>query len=71
MPGIVTTRIGEILQEKGWKEKDLVEASGLNARTVHDLVRGTYERLGLTTIALLCDALKVQPGELFKYTKGK
>ncbi len=69
--GNVTTRIDEILEEKGMTEADLARATGLNPRTVHDLARGGYERIGLKVIAVLCDALKVQPGELFKYTKGK
>ncbi len=69
--GTVTTRIDEILAEKGMTEGDLARATGLNPRTVHDLARGSYERIGLKIIAALCDALKVQPGDLFKYTRGK
>ncbi len=71
MAGTVVTRIGEIMKEKNITNKELVDATGLNARTIHALSRDQYERLGLDTIAVLCDALKVQPGDLFKYTKGK
>ncbi len=69
--GTVTTRIDEIMEEKGMTESQLAAATGLNPRTIHDLVRGNYERIGLSTIALLCDTLNVKPGDLFKYTKGK
>ncbi len=67
--GSVTTRIDELLEERGLSEKKLAELTGLNPRTVHDLVRGNYERIGLGTIATLCDVLHVQPGDLFKYKK--
>ncbi len=69
--GNVTTRLDELMQEKNMNETELAAATGLNPKTIHDLARGRYERIGPSTIAVLCDVLKIQPGDLFKYTKGK
>ncbi len=69
--GTVTTRLDELLEEKNMTIAQLADATGLNPKTVHDLARGKYDRIGLSTIAVLCDALKIQPGDLFKYTRGK
>jgi putative transcriptional regulator len=68
MPGTIRLRVPEILEERKMKTSDFAKASGLTFNTASSLARGMYDRIGLKTIAKVCDALQIQPGELFEYT---
>lgn len=65
--GTVRLRVPEIAKSKNLSVKELVEATGLSRNTASALMRGFYDRIGLDTIARLCDGLDVEPGELFEY----
>lgn len=67
MAGSVKIKLNEILKSRGISKQKFAEMSGMNYRTIHDLTRDKYERIGLTTIATICDSLNVLPGELFEY----
>lgn len=65
MPTTVRLRVDKILDERQMTQADLVELTKLDKNTVSAITRNAYSRIGLETIAVLCDALKVEPGELF------
>jgi len=66
-PGTVRLRVPEIAKARGMTTSELARATGLTFNTASSLMRGFYDRIGLETIARLCDGLQVQPGELFEY----
>ncbi len=66
----ITFRIHEILEEKGITVSEFSRLAGINYRTALDICNNQYKRVGLDTIAKICDALNVTPGELFLQTKS-
>ncbi len=70
MPGAVRLRLSEILKERGMKQMDLAVKTGLSENTISDLV-SSVRQVRLDTIAKICDALDVQPGDLLEYTPEK
>jgi len=66
-PGTVRLRVPEIVKSRDMTTSDLAKSTGLAFNTASQLVRGFYDRIGLETIAKLCDGLKITPGELFEY----
>jgi|WetSurMetagenome_2_1015567.scaffolds.fasta_scaffold1789727_1 putative transcriptional regulator len=71
MAGTVRLRVSEILTQRGMTAADLARKAGLNHNTALALMRNAYDRIGMETIARVCDALEVTPGELFFYEKDK
>ena len=69
MPGTVRLRVPEILKQRNMNTSEFAKASKLSFNTASALARGMYDRIGLETIARVCDALQVEPGELFEYTQ--
>jgi len=67
MTGTVRLRVPEILEQRKMNASDLAKATGLTFNTASALARGFYDRIGLDTIAKLCDGLQIEPGELFDY----
>lgn len=67
MTGTVRLKVPEILEKRGMTASDLARATGLTFNTASALSRGFYDRIGLDTIAKLCDGLQIEPGELFDY----
>ena len=67
MTGQVRIKLNDILKARGLSKQDFADRSGMNYRTVLDLTREKYDRIGLNTIAVICDALNVLPGDLFEY----
>lgn len=60
----VRLRLAEILKERGMMKLELVERSGLNKNTVTHLLHNPA-MIRMETIAALCEALNITPGELF------
>ncbi len=71
MTGTVRLRVSEILAQRGMTAADLAKKAGLNHNTALALMRDAYDRIGMDTIARVCDALDVTPGDLFCYVKDK
>lgn len=69
--GTVRLRVPDIVKDRGMTASELSRATGLAFNTASSLVRGFYDRIGLDTIAKLCDGLNVEPGDLFEYTPDK
>lgn len=68
--GNVTLRVKEVSESKGVNNPfALSQQSGLNYAICYKLWHGNQSRIDLSTLARLCDALKVNPGRLFEYEK--
>jgi putative transcriptional regulator len=59
-------KIGELLDQQGVSTAALVEKTGIAYNTALGLRRGAVARIDLDVLARICDALKVEPGELFE-----
>ena len=57
-------RMNELLAEKGWKQADLVRASGMSDAQVYHLCSGRSKNPKLTTLLILMDAFDVTLDEL-------
>lgn len=68
MTGTVRLKVPEILKKRKMNTSEFAKVSGLSFNTASALARGMYDRIGMDTIAKVCDALQIQPGELFEYT---
>jgi len=62
-------KLNQLMFERGIKNRELVEKTGLHANTVSKLknLREMPDRLEKSTLDLLCSALGCQPGELLVY----
>lgn len=65
--GTVRLRVPELLKEREMTVAEFARVTGLTYNTANSLARGYYDRIGMSTIAAICDGLGVEPGELFVY----
>jgi putative transcriptional regulator len=63
---VIHLRIGALLEQKGISTAELVDKTGVAYNTALGLRRGAIARIDLNVLARICEALDVQPGELFE-----
>ena len=68
MTGAVKLRLSSILKQRKLKQIDLATLTKLSENTISDLTGNAVRQIRLDTIARLCDALSIQPGDLLEYT---
>ncbi|HXS33391.1 MAG TPA: helix-turn-helix transcriptional regulator [Solirubrobacterales bacterium] len=61
----ITWRVEELAAQRGWGARQLAEATGLDQKTVRNILAGRATRVDLNTIARLSRALGVGPGALW------
>jgi putative transcriptional regulator len=61
----LSTRLDELLKERGLSSTRLAEQAGVTLRAVSGLRRNTAQLLDVHTTARICEALEITPGELF------
>lgn len=61
----ITWRVEELATQRGWEARRLAEESGLDQKTVRNIIAGRATRVDLNTIARLSRALGVGPGSLW------
>jgi len=61
----ITWRVGELATQRGWGARKLAEETGLDQKTVRNILVGRATRVDLNTIARLSRALGVGPGSLW------
>lgn len=61
----IRMRIGELARAQGLTIKALAERAGVAYNTAHALYTSRATRIDLDTLDRMCDALHVQPGDLF------
>ena len=69
-PMAVKWRLNQLMFEKGIKNRELCEKTGLHPNTVSKLknLRQMPDRLERHTLDVLCKALECQPGDLLSYS---
>ncbi len=66
MPGAVRLRLSDILKDRKMKQADLARESELSEVAISRLT-GKARQIRLDTLAKLCDALEITPGDLLEY----
>lgn len=69
MPGIAW-RVEELAAQRGWSTRRLAEETGLDQKTVRNILTGRATRVDLETISRLSHALGVGPGSLWDLDPG-
>ena len=67
--GTVRLKVPEILDERKMSTAEFAQKAGLTYNQALAIRRGAYTRVDLATIARICDALDVEPGQLFEFIK--
>lgn len=67
--GTVRLKVPEILDNRGISTADFAQRAGITYNQALAIRRGVYTRIDLSTIARICEALNVEPGELFEFKK--
>lgn len=67
-PAPVVCRLSEILAERGMTMTHLSQLTGITMANLSLLKNDNAKAIRLRTLALLCDALEVSPGELLVVT---
>lgn len=66
--GTVRLAVREVAESKGITTPFALSGlTGLNYAICHRLWQGKQQRIDMSTLAKLCDFLKVKPGQLFEY----
>ena len=60
----VRLRLDDLRKARGMSQKELAKKAGVSENTISKLI-GRPRQIRLDTIDRLCDALNVEPGELF------
>ena len=64
--------VKEVAEKKGISNPFMLSSkSGLNYAICYKLWHEKQQRIDLKTIAVLCEALEVKPGNLFDYKRDK
>jgi len=61
----IAWRVEELAAQRGWGARRLAEETGLDQKTVRNILAGRATRVDLNTIAQLSRALGVGPGSLW------
>jgi DNA-binding Xre family transcriptional regulator len=62
----ITWRVAELAAARGWNTRGLAQATGLDVKTVRNILAGRATRVDLETIARLSRTLEVSPGALWR-----
>lgn len=63
------TRLDALMAERGISGKELMKLAGVTERSVSTLRRNSAQLLDVCTVARICEALDVTPGELLSIEK--
>jgi DNA-binding Xre family transcriptional regulator len=61
----ITWRVRELAARRGWSARQLAEATGLDQKTVRNILAGRATRVDIETVGKLSQALDVGPGALW------
>ena len=64
------SNLGELLKKKGWDQKRLVEETGLNPRTISELVNNKTIRINKNALEKIAEALNIDDvSEIIQFRK--
>ncbi|ARK31862.1 helix-turn-helix domain-containing protein [Halalkalibacter krulwichiae] len=61
---MIKCRLGEIMDQKGFSNKDVVELTGVSRNTVKGFQSDASKRIDYDTLDKLCKGLNLNPGDL-------
>lgn len=65
------SNLGELLKKRGWDQKKLVDVTGLNPRTISELVNDKTIRINKNALEKIADALNIDDvSEIIQFTKA-
>lgn len=64
---MIRIRLKAVSADKGIKQKDLVEMTGIRQPTLSAMNNNTAKHIPIGVLNKLCKVLDCQPGELFEY----
>ena len=65
------SNLGELLKTRGWDQKRLVEETGLNPRTISELVNDKTIRINKNALEKIADALNIEDiSEIIQFRKA-
>jgi DNA-binding Xre family transcriptional regulator len=67
---VLRLKIDEWMQKRGMSTAELVEKTGMAYNTALGLRRGVVTRVDLDVLARVCEALDIQPGDLFELVEA-
>lgn len=62
---MIYLRIGEIVDARGWNIQRFADETHLSYPTAYGLYKGRINRIDLKTLDSICEALGIEPGEVF------
>lgn len=64
---MVKIYLAEILNEEGLTQSQLAQRTGIRPATIHEMCKGTSERINLKHLAKICDTLGVCAEHILHY----
>ena len=64
---MIKIKLKALLAEKGVKQKDLVEMTGVRQPTLSAMNNNTAKHIPLNVLDAICEALDCQPSDLLEY----
>lgn len=64
---MIKIKLKALLAEKGVKQKDLVEMTGVRQPTLSAMNNNTAKHIPLNVLDEICEALDCQPSDLLEY----
>lgn len=64
---MVKIYLAEILNEEGITQSQLAQRTGIRPATIHEICKGTSERVNLKHLAKICDTLGVCAEHILHY----
>lgn len=69
MNAVLKSNLGELLRQRGWDQKRLVDETGLNPRTISELVNNKTIRINKNALEKIAKALDIKDvGLIIQFT---
>lgn len=69
--GTIQNKVSELMGRHRMNITDLAKAAGISYQTAYALYHNRTNRIDFETLAGLCEALKADVGDIFRYTPEK
>lgn len=69
MNAVLKSNLGELLKQRGWDQKRLVDETGLNPRTISELVNNKTIRINKNALEKIAKALDIKDiGQIIQFS---
>jgi DNA-binding Xre family transcriptional regulator len=63
---MIVCKLSDILNERSMSRRALARKAGVNKNTICKWIHGQVAMIDVPTLDAICQALRVQPGEVFR-----